>query len=59
VLARHAENLYWAGRYLERAELTARSVDVTYHALLESPPTESREVWRDIVDVLLLDHPRA
>jgi uncharacterized alpha-E superfamily protein len=54
VLARHAENLYWAGRYLERAELTARSVDVTYHALLESPPTESREVWRDIVDVLQL-----
>ena len=29
MLARHAENLFWAGRYVERAELTARMVDVT------------------------------
>lgn len=55
MLARHAENLFWAGRYLERAELTARSVDVTYHALLESPPTELREVWAQVLDVLQLD----
>lgn len=55
MLARHAENLFWAGRYLERAELTARSVDVTYHALLESPLTESREVWAQVLDVLQLD----
>jgi hypothetical protein len=38
VLARLAENLFWAGRYTERAEDTARMVDVTYHTQLESPP---------------------
>lgn len=54
MLARHAENLFWAGRYLERAEMTARAVDVTYHALLESPPTESQQVWAQILDILQL-----
>lgn len=55
MLARHAENLFWAGRYVERAELTARSVDVAYHALLESPATEAREVWGQVLEVLQLD----
>ncbi len=36
MLARHAESLFWAGRYLERAEDTARLLDVTYHGLLET-----------------------
>ncbi len=34
MLARHAEALFWTGRYLERAEDTARMLDVTYHGLL-------------------------
>ncbi|MFV0317255.1 MAG: alpha-E domain-containing protein, partial [Microthrixaceae bacterium] len=34
MLARTAEQLFWAGRYLERAEHTARLMDVTYHRLL-------------------------
>ena len=38
MLARHAETLFWAGRYLERAEDTARMLDVTYHGLLEAMP---------------------
>ena len=29
MLARDAENLFWTGRYLERAEDTARQLDVT------------------------------
>lgn len=37
MLSRHAEDLYWMGRYIERAEDTARMLDVTYHNLLESP----------------------
>ncbi len=40
MLARLAENLFWAGRYLERAEHTARVVDVTHTALLEGAPNE-------------------
>lgn len=54
MLARHAENLYWAGRYLERAEQTARIVDVTYHSLLETPPDEAEQAWRQLLDVLHL-----
>jgi uncharacterized alpha-E superfamily protein len=55
MLARHAESLFWAGRYLERAEDTARMLDVTYHGLLESAPAdEEAEAWRDLLDVLNL-----
>ena len=42
MLARHAESLFWTGRYIERAEDTARMLDVTYHGLLESPPRGGR-----------------
>jgi uncharacterized alpha-E superfamily protein len=55
MLARHAENLFWAGRYIERAEDTARMVDVTYHGLLESTPLEAEQAWLDLLSVLRLD----
>jgi uncharacterized alpha-E superfamily protein len=35
VLSRIAESLYWIGRYIERAEGTARLLDVHYHLLVE------------------------
>ena len=35
MLSRIAESLYWIGRYVERAEDTARLLDVHYHLLLE------------------------
>lgn len=35
MLSRIAEALYWIGRYVERAEDTARLSDVTYHHTLE------------------------
>lgn len=54
MLARHAESLFWAGRYIERAEDTARLLDVTYHGLLEAAPTESARAWADVLDVLRL-----
>ncbi|WP_052667242.1 alpha-E domain-containing protein [Nitriliruptor alkaliphilus] len=54
MLARLAENLFWAGRYVERAEDTARMVDVTYHTLLESPPSEVTASWAQLLDVLQL-----
>jgi uncharacterized alpha-E superfamily protein len=37
MLSRIAENLYWIGRYIERAENTARLLDVNYHAIMEAP----------------------
>ena len=35
MLARNAESLYWIGRYVERADDTARILDVAVHQLLE------------------------
>lgn len=37
MLSRIAESLYWFGRYVERAEHTARLLDVNYHAIVEAP----------------------
>jgi uncharacterized alpha-E superfamily protein len=54
MLARLAENLFWAGRYVERAEDTARMVDVTYHTLLESPYGEVAQAWEQLLEVLSL-----
>ncbi len=36
MLSRDADACFWIGRYVERAEATARMVDVHYHAALES-----------------------
>jgi uncharacterized alpha-E superfamily protein len=48
VLARNAESLYWIGRYVERADDTARILDVSVHQLLEdatvNPDSESRQL---------------
>jgi uncharacterized alpha-E superfamily protein len=54
MLARLAENLFWAGRYIERAEDTARMVDVTYHTLLESPLVDVSRSWEQLLEVLHL-----
>ena len=37
MLSRIAETLYWIGRYIERAENTARLLSVNYLALMEAP----------------------
>ncbi len=59
MLARHAESLFWAGRQIERAESTARMLDVTYHGLLEAKPWEAKRSWMDLLKVLWLDRPFA
>lgn len=56
MLARHAENLYWIGRYVERAEDTARLLDVTYHGLLEAGSERpATDVWSECLEMLMLD----
>jgi uncharacterized alpha-E superfamily protein len=52
MLSRHAESLFWMGRYVERAEYSTRILDVTYHSLLESAAWESERAWRDLLKVL-------
>lgn len=56
MLSRHAENLFWIGRYIERAEDTARLLDVTYHGLLEAVSMRTpAEVWSECLEMLMLD----
>ena len=39
LLSRIAETLYWIGRYIERADDTARLLDVSVHRMLDEPET--------------------
>ncbi len=56
MLARHAEDLFWIGRYLERAEDTARLLNVTYHSSLEvSAGASEHEPWSELLSLLYLD----
>ena len=55
MLARHAENLYWAGRYVERAQDTARMLDATYHHSAGLAPEQSARAWANLLRSLGLD----
>lgn len=44
MLCRVAENLFWMGRYLERAIATVRLIDVTAHLELDAGEADAREV---------------
>ena len=54
MLSRIAESLYWIGRYVERAEDTARITDVNYHHTLEmgalaDAPERRRQHWEALL----------
>ncbi len=56
MLSRIAESLYWMGRYVERAENTARLLGVNYIAMAEAPlvPGASNivtEQWAPLLDL--------
>ena len=50
MLSRVAESVYWIGRYLERAENTARFVDVNLQMSLDAPITFSDQ-WQPVVTI--------
>jgi uncharacterized alpha-E superfamily protein len=54
MLSRVAENLYWMGRYLERAENTARLINSTTQVLLDLPAKASFG-WHILIKVAGLD----
>ena len=54
MLSRIADSLFWLARYMERAEDTARVLDVNYHMLLEEP---ERLRWEPLL-VMAGDEPR-
>ncbi|MBI5931870.1 MAG: alpha-E domain-containing protein [Chloroflexi bacterium] len=50
MLSRVADNLYWMSRYLERAEHTARLLDVATNLMLEhSPVLSTRRHWERLL----------
>ena len=50
MLSRVAENVYWLARYLERAENSARLINVNSNLLLDLPP-EYRPGWLALIDI--------
>ena len=52
MLSRAAEALFWIGRYAERAEDTARLLDVHFHQVLENPSTDESQTAKVIATVM-------
>ncbi len=52
MLSRTADHLFWLSRYIERAENTARMLDIAYQASLQPQSTEeSEQTWRSLVSI--------
>jgi uncharacterized alpha-E superfamily protein len=49
MLSRIAESLFWLSRYIERAEYTARILDVNFHTLLEQSKDRYRLRWEPLI----------
>lgn len=57
LLARLAESLFWIGRYVERADDTARIVDAYLHRLLEDPFEDENLACRSLLATMGLHVP--
>lgn len=55
MLSRHAEALFWLGRYSERASDITRMLEVAYNTQLERPTGAADQVWRDLLRALYLE----
>jgi len=51
MLCRDAESCFWIGRYIERAEAAARTLDVHYHFGLESSDVGSTAQWTSLLSI--------
>ena len=49
MLSRIAESLFWLARYIERAEYTARILDVNFHTVLEQSKDKYRLHWDPLI----------
>ncbi len=57
MLARHAEDMFWAGRYLERAEDTARMVRATLLSTVAESPAQAIDRMQNLIRTLRLEMP--
>ncbi|MBS63245.1 alpha-E domain-containing protein [Salinisphaera sp.] len=51
MLSRLAQNLFWAGRYIERAESTSRLINATSLLLLDMPRATAFD-WRALIEIV-------
>jgi uncharacterized alpha-E superfamily protein len=57
MLSRVADNLYWMSRYLERAEHTARLIDVDLQLRLDQSPDAGSARWLGLLEALQVPAP--
>ena len=52
MLSRTADHLFWMSRYMERAENTARMLDVNYQtSLLPQTPDDAEKGWKGLLSI--------
>ncbi len=52
MLSRTADHLYWMARYVERAENTARLLDIAYQTTLQpQSASEAEHTWRSLLSI--------
>ncbi len=57
MLSRTADHLFWMARYMERAENTARMLDVNYQmSLLPQSAEQAEQGWRGVLGISELTH---
>ncbi|MGF1599058.1 MAG: alpha-E domain-containing protein [Acidimicrobiales bacterium] len=57
MLARHAENMFWAGRYVERAEDTARMLTATLQSAVSVSPQQASLNFDQLLRTLRQERP--
>ena len=55
MLSRTAHNLYWIGRYMERAEFTTRLIEATIRLSSLSGDSQADRAWRSALALMLID----
>jgi uncharacterized alpha-E superfamily protein len=58
MLSRVADSLYWMSRYLERAEHTARLIDVDFELRLDQSPEAAAGRWQRLLEALHAPYPK-
>src|SRR5699024_240244 len=56
VLSRIAESLFWIGRYIERAEDTARILDVQTQLIVEDGAADEDMTCRTLLSIMGVEH---
>ena len=57
MLSRVAERMYWFGRYVERAENTARLINANTSLVLDLP--SMKHIWASLISITGYDEPFA